>query len=109
MPYRIKSTSFLVRCLSAIAVILVWFPGVALTIIGSFWMFIHVDTQALLTFTEAKPIDPTSSSVTEFEFILIAGIVFLYQMLFNRAMTRFSRWLNKKMKREIEWEHSGMG
>ena len=63
------------------------------------------DTQAFLT--GAKP--SNDFRISDFEFLLTLAIMFGVNFLFSILFKRLSRYANKKLKRNVEWESNPMG
>ena len=63
------------------------------------------DTQAFLAGTKPN----VDYQITNLEFIFTVVIVFGVNLLFSLLFRRFSRYANRKLKKNIEWENNPMG
>ena len=63
------------------------------------------DTQAFLKGTEPKD----DYLISDFETILVVAIVLGVYYLYRYSFKRFTRYANRKLKRDIEWEDNTMG
>ena len=102
MPFRIRSKNPLVMVSSAVATALTWWAVMAASMLIVFPFFGKFDTQAFLTGTEPK----ADNQYSDFEFILIFAIIFEVHYLYGYSLKRLTRYTNRKLKRNIEWENN---
>ena len=105
MPFRIRSKNPIVRIISAVATALAWWAVMATTIIVVIPFFGTFDTQAFLTGTEPK----NDFLISGFEMILAFAIIVGVNYLYGFSFKRLTRYVNRKLKRNIEWEDNPMG
>ena len=67
--------------------------------------FDQFDTQAFLTGTEPK----NNYEITDFETILVIAGMLAINWLYNIYFKRLVRFVNRKLKKNIEWENNSMG
>ena len=105
MPFRIRSKNLIVRIISAAVTALAWWAVMATTILVILPFFGYFDTQAFLTGTERKD----DFLISDFEMILAFAIVIGVNYLYGYSFKRLTRYANRKLKRNIEWEDNAMG
>ena len=105
MPFRIRSKNPLVRVISAVASALTWWIVIAATLLIVIPFFGTFDTQAFLT--GAKP--ENDFRISDFEYVLTLAIMFSVNILYSLLFKRLTRYANRKLKRNIEWETNSMG
>ena len=105
MPFRIRSNNPIVRIISAVVTALSWWAVMAASIVIIIPFFGQFDTQAFLTGTEPK----NNSEITDFELILAIAGVLAVNLLYNVLFKRLARFVNRKLKKNIEWENNPMG
>ena len=98
MPFRIRSNNPIVLIISAVVTALSGWAVIATTIIVVVPFFGTFDTRAFLTDTEPKD----NYQITDFETILVVAIVLGVYYLYSYSFKRFSRYANRKLKRNIE-------
>ena len=105
MPFRIRSKNPLVRVVSAVATAMAWWAVMAASLLIVLPFFGTFDTQAFLTGTEPKD----DFLISEFEMILACAILLGVNYLYGYSFKRFTRYANRRLKRNIEWEDNPMG
>ena len=105
MPFRIRSKNPLVRVVSAVATAMAWWAVMAASLLIVLPFFGTLDTQAFLTGTEPKD----DFLISEFEMILACAILLGVNYLYGYSFKRFTRYANRRLKRNIEWEDNPMG
>ena len=105
MPFRIRSKNPLVRVVSAVATAMAWWAVMAASLLIVLPFFGTFDTQAFLTGTEPKD----DFLISEFEMILACAILLGVNYLYGYSFKHFTRYANRRLKRNIEWEDNPMG
>lgn len=72
---------------------------IALPFFGTF------DTQAFLAGTRPN----SDFQITDLEFVLTLVIMFGVNLLFSFLFRRLTRYANRRLKKNIEWENNPMG
>lgn len=73
--------------------------SIALPFFGTF------DTQAFLAGTKPN----SGFQITDLEFVLTLAIMFGVNFLFNFLFIRLTKYANRRLKKNIEWENNPMG
>ena len=105
MPFRIRSKNPLVRVISAVVSGMAWWVVMAATLLIVLPFFGTFDTQAFLAGTKPN----VDHQITNLELAFTVVIVFGVNLLFSLLFRRLSRYANRKLKKNIEWENNPMG
>ena len=105
MPFRVRSKNPLVRFISAYASAIAWLIVMAATLSILFPFFWTLDTQAFLAWTKPN----SDFQITDFELALTYAIMFGVNLLFNFLFIRLTRYANRRLQKNIEWENNPMG
>ena len=105
MPFRVRSKNPLVRFISAYASAMAWLIVMAATLSILFPFFWTLDTQAFLAGTKPN----SDFQITDFELALTYAIMFGVNFLFNFLSIRLTRYANRRLQKNIEWENNPMG
>lgn len=105
MPFRIRSKNPLVRVISAVVSGMAWWVVMAATLLIVLPFFGTFDTQAFLAGTKPN----VDYQITNLEIAFTVVIVFGVNLLFSLLFRRLSRYANRKLKKNIEWENNPMG
>ena len=105
MPFHIRSNNPLIRIASAVVMGISWWAVLGATAMVVIPFFGTFDTQAFLTGAESK----ANSEITGFEFILVLATMLAAYWLFEFLFRRFSKFLNRKLNKNIKWQNTPMG
>lgn len=105
MPFRVRSKNPLVQIISAVGAAMAWWAVMAASLLIVIPFFGTFDTQAFLTGTQPKD----DSQITDFEFILACAIMLGVKFLSGLLFKRLSRYVNRKMNKNIAWDNNPMG
>ncbi len=105
MPFRIRSRNPLVRVISAVASAMAWWVVMTATLLIVLPFFGTFDTQAFLA--GAKP--NSDFQITDLEFVLTVVIMLGANLLFSLLFKRLTRFANRKLNKNAEWESNPMG
>ena len=105
MPFRIRSNNPLVRVISAVASAMAWWVVMAATLLIVLPFFGAFDTQAFLAGTKPN----SDLQITDLEFVLTLVIVFGVNLLFSFLFRLLTRYANRRLKKNLEWENNPMG
>ena len=100
MPFRIRSKNLIVQIVSVVVTALTGWAVIASVIIVVIPFFGTFDTQAFLTGTEPRD----DYRISDFEAILVLAIVLGVYYLYRYSFMRLTRYANRKLNRNIEWE-----
>ena len=105
MPFRIRSSNPFVRVVSALAVAMSWWGVMAASLLIVLPFFGTFDTQAFLTGTKPNG----DHQITNLEFALGLVILLGVNSLYSLTLRRLTKYANRKLKKNIEWENNPMG
>ena len=105
MPFRVRSKNPLVRFISAYASAMAWLIVMTATLLILFPFFWTLDTQAFLAGTKLN----SDFQITDLELAFTLVIMFGVNFLFNFLFIRLTRYANRRLKKNIEWENNPMG
>ena len=105
MPFSVRSKNPLVRFISAYASAMAWLIIMAATLSILLPFSGTLDTQEILA-----GIKPNSDfQITDLGLAFALVIMFGVNFLFNFLFIRFTRYANRRLKKNIEWENNPMG
>ena len=105
MPFRVRSKNPFVRVISAVVVAMSWWVVMTASLLILLPFFDKNDTQAF--FTGVKPSD--DFQITNLEFALVVVIVWSVNLLYSLVLRRLTKFMNRKLKKDVEWERNPMG
>ena len=105
MPFRVRSKNPLVRFISAYASAMAWLIVMAATLSILLPFFGTLDTQAFLAGTKPN----SDFQITDLELAFTLVIMFGVNFLFNFLFIRLTRYANRRLQKNIEWENNPMG
>ena len=82
-----------------------WLIVMAATLSILFPFFWTLDTQAFLAGTKPN----SDFQITDFELALTYAIMFGVNFLFNFLFIRLTRYANRRLQKNIEWENNPLG
>ena len=101
MPFRVRSKNPLVRFISAYASAMAWLIVMAATLSISLPFFGTLDTQAFLAGTKPNSDFQITDLELAFTLVIMFGVNFLF--------IRLTRYANRRLKKNIEWENYPIG
>ena len=105
MPFRMRSSTPFVRVVSAVAVGMSWWAVMAASLLIVLPFFGTFDTQAFLTGTKPNG----DHQITNLEFALGLVILLGVNSLYSLILRRLTKYANRKLNKNIEWENNPMG
>ena len=105
MPFRIRSSNPFVRVVSALAVAMSWWGVMAASLLIVLPFFGTFDTHAFLTGTKPNG----DYQITNLEFALALVILLVVNSLYTLILRRLTKYANRKLRKNIEWENNSMG
>ena len=105
MPFRIRSKNPLVRVISAVVSGMAWWVVMAATLLIVLPFFGTFDTQAFLAGTKPN----VDYQITNLEFALALVILLVVNSLYTLILRRLTKYANRKLRKNIEWENNSMG
>ena len=105
MPFRIRSKNPLVRVISAVVSGMAWWVVMAATLLIVLPFFGTFDTQAFLAGTKPN----VDYQITNLEFALALVILLVVNSLYSLVFRRLTKYANRKLRKNIEWENNPMG
>ena len=105
MPFRIRSKNPLVRVISAVVSGMAWWVVMAATLLIVLPFFGTFDTQAFLAGTKPN----VDYQITNLEFALALVILLVVNSLYTLILRRLTKYANRKLRKNIEWENNPMG